>query len=192
MAECRRAQGRLAEAEALLATISPEHLASSGSDPYGLGAAMQNELGTIRRMQGRNGEAIELHRHAAKQAESRGPAVVWLVVAALDNIGRDLVGLGRLREARPNHEQALARAEKAFGTEDARVSGPLAGLAALTAAEGNARRALELYQRALTLREKRGKTHPELCELLDAMAPLRTSLNLSRMPHPADERCRSR
>src|SRR5690606_36365558 len=100
------------------------------------------------------------------EAEAKHGKSSELAIAAREHAARALAGAGRKREARAAHEEALRAAEDAFGRDDPRVSEPQAGLAALHAAEGDASNAVDLFERALVLRVRKGPTHPELCELV--------------------------
>jgi len=69
------------------------------------------------------------------------------------------------------------------------LSIPLQGVAMWHRARGERVRALELFERALELRARRGATHPQLCELDRPVRELRAELGRPPLDRPRPERC---
>jgi tetratricopeptide (TPR) repeat protein len=147
-------------------------LGTLGRGGFGTAAHVRDELGVILRVRGCPAEALELHRAAHADAEAKLGPDDEVTVFTLEHVGLALRDLGRLPEARAALEDAVRRAERRFGPDDAFVSPALTALASVSAAEGDRQGAIAEYRRALTLRGKRGKTHPELCEIYEALTRL--------------------
>jgi eukaryotic-like serine/threonine-protein kinase len=114
-----------------------------------------------------------------------GDRLARLARAALDAMSRDdemealyestvgslRIEQGKLAEARPHLERALALAEKVFGPEGAYVGEPVHLLANLAEKEGRYDEAISLHRRARALAEAAlGTEHPDVISMLSTEA----------------------
>jgi len=107
---------------------------------------------------------------------------------ARSTLARTLQDLGRMDEAGVEHRRTLEHAEVLLADKP-ELSIPLQGVAMWHRARGERVRALELFERALELRARRGATHPQLCELDRPVRELRAELGRPPLDRPRPERC---
>ncbi|HEX6884426.1 MAG TPA: serine/threonine-protein kinase [Planctomycetota bacterium] len=146
--------GKYAEAEVVLRRAIELHESCDPPDRRGLGEALA-ALAPVLRLSSRDEEALDV-----------GLRVVELVsgdsrIRALGNVGVTLFQMGRLAEARPYYEEALASYIEQHGEEDASVVPLIGNLAALDAASGDRQGAVATYRRCLEIQERAlGPDHP--------------------------------
>src|SRR5438445_9265383 len=100
-----------------------------------------------------------------------------------------LYSSGKLVEAIPLVQRALAIQEKALGPEHPDVAASLDGLAGLDRAQGNYREAERLYRRELAIREKAlGPEHPAVARSLNDLAELYRAQGTCAEGEPLDRR----
>ena len=147
-----RAQGRFAEANAILASGLKECVARFGPrDP--LAAGFLNDLGVLRKCQGRFDQAADFYQRA-RAVIARSPQRRGLAAATLyHNLGGLAHARGRHAQGEPFARRSLALREALLGRHHPEVAADVAALAALVEGQGRARldEAALLYQRALRI-----------------------------------------
>jgi tetratricopeptide (TPR) repeat protein len=166
-----RAQGRFAPANAVLASGLKECVARVGPrDP--LSAGFLNDLGVLRKYQGRFDEAAAFYQRAraiiARSPQRRGLAAATLY----HNLGGLAHSRGQHAHGEPFARRSVALREALLGPDHPEVGADVAALAALVEGQGHARldEAARLYQRALrifrrTLGPASGEVAINLCSL---------------------------
>jgi tetratricopeptide (TPR) repeat protein len=115
---------------------------------------------------GRYPEAEKQFLAALEVAETFGPEDPRLATS-LNNLAELYRAQGKLQEALPLYQRALAIWEKALGPNHPDVAQSLNNLAALYEAQGKLQEALPLYQRSLAIAEKAlGPDHPNVAIVL--------------------------
>jgi tetratricopeptide (TPR) repeat protein len=184
-ARCLSMLGQHDRAVAELEALLPLLPAALGRDPFAQGAEVHETLGTALRGAGRHEAALAHYRLAIEMFEARRKDDPRALLAR-STLARTLQVLGRMDEAGAEHRSTLERAEVQL-RDKPELSIPLQGAALWHRARGERARALELLERALELRARRGETHPQLCELYRPVEELRAELGRPPLDRPRSE-----
>jgi tetratricopeptide (TPR) repeat protein len=135
-------------------------------------ASIYNNLGVLRKYQGRYAEAAAYYRRARPLLEKAGDR------AALATLFHNLGGIdharGRYAAGEPHARRSVALREAELGPDHVQVAADVAALAALVEARGRLDEAAALYERALgVFRRKLGATNAEVALNLSSLAGLR-------------------
>ncbi len=135
-------------------------------------ASILNNLGVLRKSQGRYAEAVRCYRRALPLLRALGDR------AALATLYHNLGGIeharGRYAAGEPHARRSVALREKELGPNHVAVAADVAALAALVEGRGRLDEAAKLYQRALRVfRRKLGEASTEVALNLSSLATLR-------------------
>ncbi len=167
-----RRQGNFETAEGLARQAVRIHRQHPGLDPSDHGAAINN-LATILFSQGRFAEAEEQFREtlAIYQRQLEPGQGRARLAQLMDNLGAAIASQGRLEEAVPLAEQALAERRLFLSDGHPRLADSLNNVGANYFELGQPQRAEELHRQALAIREQAlGPDHPRTAWSLDNLA----------------------
>ena len=188
IASALRGRGDPAAAVAILAPLLPRADEILGADPWSIASELHLALGRALADLHRYDAAVDQLRRARRDLDAKAGPDDHRTILAAAYLGRVLVDAGRLDEARPVLEDAVAAAERTFhGNPDLAI--PLAAWARWQDAAGHADLALPLFERAATLRVRGDHARPTACELIARADALRARLRLPRSADPARPRC---
>ncbi len=122
-------------------------LAHSGLEEYAVASSLESNLGTVLQNRDKCGEAIAHYERALELSIRANEPAPSQSIARL-NLGTCLLDIGRIADARPHIEKAVAGWE---GTDAPERAGGLAMFAELEARAGNRPRALALAREALVI-----------------------------------------
>lgn len=125
-------------------------------------------------------EAAEQRRLMANAAREMGPAGATLLAAALSDLGQELVELGKPDDALACYTEAHEHYKT--HTDPEQVAGSWHNLAFATSHAGNVRGAVELYRKALQIKEEQAAKHglgpaPSMLSTLNNLATTLHELN---------------
>jgi len=182
-----KAQGRVEEAASLYKRAIAVGEKALGPEHPNL-ASILNNFGLLLSSQGRIREAASLHERAIAIIEKSGGRDHPNLASILKNLARlfqDEVhvlpikrGLtrqpqGRLQEAVPLYERAIAVVEKSFGPEHPDLAATLNDLAAAHTFQRKVQEAMPLYERSIAISEKCfGPENSDLASTLNNFAAL--------------------
>jgi tetratricopeptide (TPR) repeat protein len=134
-------------------------------------ASILNNLGVLRKAQGRYAEAARFYRSALpllRPREREARATLY------HNLGGIEHARGRYAAGEPHARKSVALREAALGRDHVAVAADVAALAAIVEGRGRLDEAAELYERALgTFRRKLGEGSAEVALNLSGLATLR-------------------
>jgi tetratricopeptide (TPR) repeat protein len=135
-------------------------------------ASVLNNMGVLRKAQGRYGEAARLYRRALPLLRARRDR---LALATLyHNLGGIEHARGRYAAGEPHARRSVALREAALGPGHVAVAADVAALAAIVEGRGRLAEAARLYDRALRVfRRKLGEESTEVALNLSSLATLR-------------------
>jgi tetratricopeptide (TPR) repeat protein len=146
----QRAQADHVGADRTLARVLRESTRRLGARDLETGAVL-NDLGVLRKYQGRFGEAAAFYRRARaivdRSAERRGQAAATLY----HNLGGLEHSRGRHARGEPHARRSVELRTALLGADHPMVAADVAALAALVDGQGRLAEAARLYQRALRI-----------------------------------------
>ncbi len=172
LAACRRAQGRLAEAEETLRWVLDAEIRQYGSEHRRVANA-RSALGGVLEIEGRPMEALPMYRRAFKIDETElGPEHPRLV-ERLHNLAVAFGTVGWRADAIALHRRGLAIGEAAFGADSLEMAVIYIELAALHEREGENAEAERWLRKALSIEQRTlGAMHPEVAATTAALGSL--------------------
>ncbi len=150
LAGVQRTRGALAEADRLSRAALAAARGLGPRDP--LMATALNNLGVLRKAQGRYAEALACYRRAApllSRADREARATLH------HNLGGIAHAQGRLAQAEPHARRAVVLREAALGPHHPSVAADVAALAAVVESRGQLARAAQLYRRSAAVFRRR-------------------------------------
>lgn len=145
-----RTRGALGEADRLNRAALAAARRLGPRDP--LVASALNNLGVLRKAQGRYAEALACYQRAAPLLARRDREAR---ATLHHNLGGIAHAQGRLADAEPHARRAVRLREAALGGEHPAVAADMAALAAVVEARGRFAQAAQLYRRAATTFRRR-------------------------------------
>jgi tetratricopeptide (TPR) repeat protein len=135
-------------------------------------AGILNNLGVLRKYQGRYAEAVRFYRRALPLLEKDGDR--GALATLFHNLGGIDHARGRYAAGEPHARKSVALREAALGPDHVSVAADVAALAALVEGNGRLDEAAALYERALgVFRRKLGGDSSEVALNLSSLAGLR-------------------
>ena len=116
-------------------------------------AHFQGSIAGVYHQQGRDQEALPLFEQALQVTEKHGFPDDHDVLSLRNNLALTYVGLGRFNDARHMYSDNLRMEEQKFGREAPEIVTALSGLASVELHLGRHQQAIQLEQRALSIRE---------------------------------------
>jgi tetratricopeptide (TPR) repeat protein len=135
-------------------------------------AGILNNLGVLRKYQGRWAEATRFYRRALPLIEASGDQDA--LATLFHNMGGIEHARGRYAAGEPHARRSVELREKIAGPDTIAVAADVAALAALIEGQGRLEEAAALYERALAVfRRKLGRVNAEVALNLSSLAALR-------------------
>lgn len=135
-------------------------------------AGILNNLGVLRKYQGRFAEAAAFYRRALPLIEASGDTDA--LATLFHNMGGIEHARGRYAVGEPHARRSVELREAALGADHVTVAADVAALAALVEGQGRLEEAAALYERALRVfRRKLGRENTEVALNLSSLAALR-------------------
>jgi tetratricopeptide (TPR) repeat protein len=135
-------------------------------------AGILNNLGVLRKYQGRWAEATRFYRRALPLIEDSGDRDA--LATLFHNMGGIEHARGRYAVGEPHARRSVQLREAALGPDHVSTAADVAALAALVEGQGRLEEAAALYERALAVfKRKLGKENAEVALNLSSLAALR-------------------
>jgi tetratricopeptide (TPR) repeat protein len=135
-------------------------------------ASVYNNLGVLRKYQGRYSEAAAFYRRARPVLEKAGDTLA--LATLFHNLGGIDHARGRHAAGEPHARRSVELREAALGPDHVTVAADVAALAALVEGQGRLDEAADLYERALRIfRRRLGSVNAEVALNLSSLAGLR-------------------